>query len=259
MKKALFQLFLLVIPFAGLQAQLQIGLTGSVNGRVIMRQNNYGFSKLAYKPVTGIGYGVFVGYRFGENSKHSVNLEISSMALGQAYEEEISKNNISNLYYKNIDLEYWQIPLVLNLGINNAANGNVIYIAVGGYYGSLSSANIDWKIDGNEVTLVTFHESQNRNPNIDQIKAKLGSSEDPADYKELFNKADFGAILGIGAKWKLSGQLGLITELRGGYGLADINAEDWQLPRTDETYKKSTNAFGGIRIGLSYSFGNSGE
>ena len=96
MKKALFQLFLLVIPFAGLQAQLQIGLTGSVNGRVIMHQNNYGFSKLAYKPVTGIGYGVFVGYRFGENSKHSVNLEISSMALGQAYEEEISKNNISN-------------------------------------------------------------------------------------------------------------------------------------------------------------------
>lgn len=248
MKKVLFQIALLLIPFACLQAQLQIGLAGSINGRVILNQNNYGFSEMEYKPVVGAGYGLALGYQFG--GKHSINLEFNAANLGQAYEETIG----GELLFKDAQLKYWQIPLVLNLGINKAESKNRIYISLGGYYGILSNANIDWKIDGTDVTFVGFHENQNRNPNIDQIKALLGNSNDPADYKDLFNKADYGVILGIGAKWKLSGNLSLITELRGGYGLADINDENWVFTPANETYKKSNNAFGGLRLGLNYSF-----
>ena len=244
--KKLTTLLLLLFPTTFILAQFQIGISGAFNGRAIANQNNYGFSELEYKPAFGGAYGLYAGIQFG--GRHAFNVELNNITLGQAYEETID----GSVLFKDVKLKYWQIPAVFNIGISRSVKGNITYLVLGGYYSTLSSADITWKINDKTATMIEFQEFSNRNPSIAKVKENLGNNKNPADYKTLFDSKDLGVIGGVGFKCLLSEAVHLLIELRGGVGFTDINAKKWQIT---SNYKGSKNLFGGLKVGLGMSFG----
>ena len=74
--------------------------------------------------------------------------------------------------------------------------------------------------------------------------------------KEPFQSTDVGVMISFGVRSFISDGLAFNFELIGGYGLNDINAEDWRLRNASNIYEASNNAFGGVQIGLVYYFIN---
>jgi hypothetical protein len=58
--------------------------------------------------------------------------------------------------------------------------------------------------------------------------------------------------LDLGARIPFGEKLFMDATLNFGYGLKDINAEDWQIKNGSGIYDPSHNAFAGLKIGLAY-------
>ena len=124
----------------------------------------------------------------------------------------------------------------------NGTNSTVNFIGGAGILlANLKEANQEWLRDGNTyVDNIT-------NP-ITGETFDLGAS----DVTDRFAKSDILINLEVGARFLFGEKLFLDAELNFGYGLKDINAEDWQIENNEGIYDPSHNAFAGLKIGLAY-------
>lgn len=234
-----------------LQAQVFLGGDAAYFLTTIVNQNNYGFSELDYeltgKPAFGLSFG-YAGF-----NKHHVQTGVKLLRLGQNYSSEL--DNVT--HSRNVKLNYLMIPLSYKMVFGDTESNSYAtraFFSIGGYVAFLNRAETTWILDRNDVSLVEFHQSQNRNVNILDI-AQLANGSDLEDDKDQFESIDFGVTFNLGVRTFLSEGLALNLEFLGGYGLGDMNAEGWRLNNSSGEYDASNNAFGGVQMGLHYYFG----
>lgn len=233
------------------QAQVFVGGDAAYFLTAIVNQNNYGFSELDYeftgKPAFGLSFG-YAGF-----NKHHVQTGVKLLRLGQKYSSQL--DNVT--HSRKVELNYIMIPLSYKMVFGDTESNSYstrAFFSIGGYVALLNRAETTWTIDRDEVSLVEFHQSQNRNGNILGI-AQLANGSDLEDDKDQFESVDFGATFSLGVRTFLTEGLALNIEILGGYGLGDLNAEEWRLNNSDGKYDASNNAFGGVQMGLHYYFG----
>ena len=233
------------------QAQVFVGGDAAYFLTAIVNQNNYGFSELDYeftgKPAFGISFG-YAGF-----NKHHVQTGVKLLRLGQKYSSQL--DNVT--HSRKVELNYIMIPLSYKMVFGDTESNSYAtraFFSIGGYVALLNRAETTWTLDRNDVSLVEFHQSQNRNGNILGI-IELANGSDLEDDKDQFESVDFGVTFSLGVRTFLSEGLALNLELLGGYGLGDMNAEDWRLNNSSGGYDASNNAFGGVQMGLHYYFG----
>ena len=217
----------------------------------IVNQNNYSFTELDYEFTGKPAFGLSIGYA-GFN-KHHVQTGIKLLKLGQKYSSEL--DNVT--HSRNVELNYIMIPLSYKMVFGDTEINSYAtraFFSLGGYVALLSRAETTWMLGREEVSLVDFHQSQNRNGNILGI-AQLANGSDLEDDKDQFESVDFGVTLSFGVRTFLTEGLALNFEILGGYGLGDMNAEEWRLENSTGTYDASNHAFGGVQLGLHYYFG----
>ena len=160
-------------------------------------------------------------------------------------------------------LNYLFVPLRYKIVLGDTQEqvfGARAFFSFGVYYAQLRSADVKWFVDDQEVDLLTFHQSQDRNDNIETIEALLGAGRnDLSDDADLFEQQDFGVLWTWGVRFFLGSPLAFNMELMGGYGLGEINAEAWRLKNNSGIYEKSNNGFLAFRLSLGYYFGLVGE
>ncbi|MBR9922588.1 MAG: PorT family protein [Bacteroidetes bacterium] len=246
------RIVILSILFSGvclqpLSAQLYLGADGAYLGTIAINQNNYGFSEMDYAYKSGFQGGISAGYSFGLIHNVEVGFYYSSQGVNYASTFQ------SELHEKAVDLNYMHIPILYRLVSGDAAEGKTgtrFSFSFGPYIGLLLNSNIDWSVNEMSYSMASFHQSQNRNPNIAEIKAMLNADGEPDDYNDLFGNTDFGLTGSLGVRSYLSETLFLRLDLFGGFGFSDLNAEAWQFVNSQGEYKKTQNVFGGIRLGL---------
>ncbi|MCB0706956.1 MAG: outer membrane beta-barrel protein [Saprospiraceae bacterium] len=246
-----FLTFLLMLTAANVQGQLFLELDGTYLAPIALNQDNYGFSEMDYAYRSGYQGGLGIGYGFG--LVHHVQVGIYYSAQGVDYANTFKEV----LHEKSVKLDYLHIPVLYRLVSSDVSSGRIgtrFSLAVGPYFGILLNSNIDWALDGDAVSMAQFHMSQNRNPNIAEIKTMLGADGNPEDYSTLFESLDIGLTGSLGVRSYFTEELFLNAEVIAGFGFQDINSEPWRYDNSQGEYKKTQNLFGGIRIGLGYFF-----
>ncbi|MFK7775912.1 MAG: hypothetical protein AB8F94_27560 [Saprospiraceae bacterium] len=234
-----------------IQAQVFVGGDAAYFLTTIVNQNNYGFSELDYEFTGKTAFGFSIGYA-GFN-KHHVQTGIKFLKLGQKYSSEL--DNLT--HSRDVELNYIMIPLSYKMVFGDTELNSYAtraFFSIGGYVAILNRAETTWTLGREEASLVDFHSSQSRNGNILGI-AQLANGSDLEDGKDQFESVDFGVTLSLGVRTFLTEGLALNLELLGGYGLGDMNAEEWRLNNSSGVYDASNNAFGGVQMGLHYYFG----
>ncbi len=234
-----------------LQAQVFVGGDAAYFLSTIVNQNNYGFSELDYeftgKPAFGLSFG-YAGF-----NKHHVQAGVKLLRLGQKYSSKL--DNVT--HSRNVELNYIMIPLSYKMVFGDTETNSYAtraFFSIGGYVSLLSRAETTWTLERDDVSLVDFHQSQNRNGNILGI-IQLANGSDLEEDKDQFESIDFGVTFSLGVRTFLSEGMALNLELLSGYGLGDLNAEEWRLNNSSGAYDASNNAFGGVQMGLHYYFG----
>lgn len=234
-----------------LQAQVFVGGDAAYFLSTIVNQNNYGFSELDYEFTGNPTFGLSIGY--AGNNKHHVQTGVKLLKLGQKYSSEI--DNIT--HSKNVELHYIMIPLSYKMIFGDTETNSYAtraFFSIGGYFSFLNRAETIWSIDGEDVSFIDFYSNQNSSGDILQL-AQLAGGSDLEDDKDQFESVDFGVTASIGFRTFITEGLAINFEFLGGYGLGDMNAEDWRLKNSSGIYDASNNAFGGVQLGLHYYFG----
>lgn len=232
-----------------LHAQVFVGGDAAYFLTTIVNQNDYGFSELDYEFTGNPTFGLSIGYA-GYN-KHHVQTGVKLLKLGQKYSSKLDDVTHS----RNVELNYIMIPLSYKMVFGDTETNSYAtraFFSIGGYVALLNRAETTWSLDGKEVSLVDFYQSQNGN--ILEI-AQLAGGSDLEDDKDQFESVDFGVTASVGFRTFITEGLAINLEFLGGYGLGDMNAEDWRLKNSSGDYDASHNAFGGVQLGLHYYFG----
>lgn len=230
-------------------AQLYAEVDAGFLSPLAVNQNNYGFSEMDYAFRGGWQAGVGLGYSFGPSHRIQTGLYFNTQGVN--YESELK----SQVHERSIDLNYLHIPVLYKLVSANPDSRVHFSLSVGPYFGILLSADQQWAIEGQDVSLFTFHQSQNRNLNIASIANQVGTDGNPSDYQDLFESLDIGFTGSMGVVVDLNDALFLVAEGFAGIGLTDLNAESWRYENSAGVYEKTQNLFGGIRIGLGFWLG----
>lgn len=233
------------------QAQIYGGVDAAYFLTSIINQNNFGSQEMDYEFSGNPSFGLSIGYA-GYN-KHHIQTGIKFLNLGQKYSSEL--NNLS--YERLIEMNYIMIPLSYKLVFGDTESNSYAtraFFSVGTYLSFLNQAETTWTIGRDDVSLIDFHSSQNPNGDILQL-AQLANGSDLEDEKDYFESIDYGVTLSFGVRTFLGEGLALNLEILGGYGLGDINAEEWRLNNSVGEYDPSNNTFGGVQMGIHYYFG----
>ncbi len=215
------------------QKQLYFGLSGTGLSSVITNQNNYGLPfEMDYKLTFGAGGNVNIGFDF---SKHAgLKLEIGFAKLGQKYED----NYKDTAYTRNVKLNYLQIPLMFKY--RTGGEKAQFYLMAGPQFNILTSATQEY-LKGGKI----FNDPVS------------GEWAEPQTYgqesiTDRYNSLDILGRLDIGTDITLASNLFLNIGLSLGYGLMDINADDWQIKDHTGNYNASHTIYGGLNLGLNY-------
>lgn len=242
MKKlvALVLLMAVLVPVSFAQKGLHLGANFNYVSSSIVNQNVWGLGheydyEMSYNP----GFGLDVGYHF--NDKIGVYTGFWSSTLGQSYTDEyeaIGSESMSS-WERELKFKYNVIPLMLRF---TKSERKVNFI--GGFgvsFAFMSEAEQTWTQDGKT------YNPELVNP-ITEKKFMLGQE----DVTDRYVKSDIFINLELGARIFVMDHLYVDASFYGGYGLKDINDENWQMENNDGEYKASHNAFGGIKIGVAY-------
>ena len=230
------------------EGKFYLGIKGGFHANGIAPQNNYGQIVMDYKVDFGMNAGLFGDYRF--NQKHSILIEAMFMQLGGSYEDFYQKKS----WEKVIRLNYWSFPLMyrysfggLGTAYEEAANffKPRIYIAGGFQPGLLINADAKYAIDNQPNDFIGFI-TEGGNPNDDEISMKVP----PESTEDLYQTFDVMLVMSLGIRQNLQSNVYYFVDLRGGFSLIDINAEEWRLPAPSGNYFASRNAFIGINAGI---------
>ncbi|MEZ4907318.1 MAG: outer membrane beta-barrel protein [Saprospiraceae bacterium] len=226
--------------------QLYISPVLNIGLPMIVNQNNYGFSEMAYKLKFGGQAGLFLGY--DNYLKYSFRLGLLVSQFGQSY----SDNLLGVPHDKKVNLSYIHIPIVFKyvFGDTKGFDFDVLYKYVfGGFQlGYLYDAKVDWYRNNTETDFWDFVSYEGINPNLDDIE-KIGV---PENDKDFFSKMDFMLVGGMGLQYFVSRKISVFGELTANIGLRDINDPTWRFRNNKNEYSGSTNLYGGLGIGVNY-------
>jgi hypothetical protein len=253
MQKIKFLLLFLITGMYSLSAQSSFfgGIGGGFYSSVIVGQQNYGQRDLASDYKFSPAYGIHLGMDF--NNMHIVQIDPTFINIGANYKPSPNTANLD----RDVSLSYLHIPLsyrfVIKGGSNGMNAGTRFFIGAGPYFNILTNADMTTTVRGNDASLYAYLTEGGGNKNIIDLNVLMPNQMNP-EYKEMFNSLDLGAMIMFGGQSFLTENLKLSYEIRAGYSLTDINAENWRLPNIDGNYDGSRNLFAGIHIGLSYYF-----
>lgn len=213
----------------------------------ILNQNNYGYSELNYKVSTATQFSVHAGLDI--HTKHSIQLGLQFGTSGQNYKDIIGDTEND----KEVNFTYLYMPLTYKRVLDEErgfAYGKLNTYLLGGVQaGFMTSAGVDWFIDGAEVEMLDFINQKGNNQNFDQIIADHGTDFSDSD---LYRAFDFNILFGGGFQYFQTERILVYVELRGGLGVIDINDSSWRYDNNKGVYKPSLNSFASIRVGVNY-------
>lgn len=224
MRKVILSLILcsaLAIP-AMAQKGLNVGLDGAANLTFIINQNTYGHAEYNYAPTYHLAGGMSLGYNFDHH--FGLQAELWTSHTGQNYAQDLSNGTT---FKRAVDLYYTNIPLLFKYS-GGAEYPTRFYLLFGPQISYLRKATI--KIDS-------------------------GDTHSMITATDRFNKTDIELVLDLGSDFTIYHNLYASAGIRFNYGLNDINAPDWQIKNLHGIYNASTDAWGGIHIGIHYVFG----
>ncbi len=225
-----------------------VGVMAGANATAIVFQNNYGQTEMDYVVPVGFAAGATMHYRITPKS-HLV-VDVIYQQMGQKHDDHFKKMD----FYKDINLSYLSIPIMYKLVLNKNTVGYQAganyskpkWYLLGGIQPSfLLSANIRYEVDGDQTDFISFI-TEGGNQNLEQILI----NGQPEDDKELYKEIDIAFIGAAGFHVNIQSTIIGFFEFRGGIGLLDINAEEWQLPGPNGTYNWSRNFFLGFNVGI---------
>ena len=245
MKKLILVAALAAITFgAQAQGEMTIGLKGAFNYTALFNNNvsDQGY-ELNYAPTTGGSFGASFNYRLAEKYSLDVNLLISSH--NENYDLNFGTEKNPSMATLEDKLKYIDIPVLFKLG-----NGHGAYFEIGPQFSFLSGAKETFTY--NEIPTLNYSDK---------------------DFKGDFKGFGLAGVLGFGADFELSEQIGLTTGLRLGYAFTDATTEYTEaeanaLGAVDNLslnavfnhtnkdgkfdYQKTMRAWAGLNIGLTY-------
>ena len=238
------------------QAQFYFGADVGYFSSALLNQNNYGFSEMDYELTHSLGYGGNIGYAI--LNKHHFQSGVKFLSLGQNYTSIFD----DVAHDRKVELNYLMIPLSYKMVLGRTGleqSSFRAFFSVGGYFSLLQNANTSWFLSENEVSFLTFQQSQNRNKAIAKVEDLLSGNNDLEDQSEFYESSDFGVTISFGMRYMAVSGFAINFEILGGYGFSDVNSTDWRLLNDNGIYEKTNNLFGGIQFGIAYYFGIEGE
>lgn len=235
-------------PLSALERTLHIGIKGAGQIIGIANQNNYGQNEMRYNLPFGLAAGISAQYSLTERG--ALLAEVNYQEQGQFYSDVFRAMK----FVKLVEMQYITAPIAykhyigdLNIGYSGIGNiGAPQWYVMGGLqFGYLLDSDITWEINNQPVDFFSFV-TQGGNANTDDIL----ESGIPEDDKAFYRTFDLVFIAAGGFHMSLSEALVLSTEVRGGIGLTDINAEEWRLPNREGKYGASRTTFLGLHVGL---------
>jgi len=245
--KKLYILFIaiaLISSTSFAQKGLNIGLNGSYNAVSIVNQNTWGASnengdvqEYDFDLTFGAGFGFDIGYNFDD--KLGVYTGFRMMDLGNDYHDSYNWNGKDSKFDRKLKLSYNVIPVTFKF---TGSKSTVNFIGgIGVLIAMMNKAEQTWTIDEEPYSAEYFNESTDK---VYDVAA--------TDVTDRFNSLDFIMNLELGARIFLIDNLYIDATMNFGYGLTDINHEDWHMINADGEYKASHNAFAGAKIGIAY-------
>ncbi len=234
--KGLFTLA--ALAFLAMNVFAQKGFTIGANvlplNTNIINQNTWGNGReYDYKPTYNLSFGLDVGYNISDHMGISTGYWFTN--LGQQYLDSYSGSD----WERTLTLKYNMIPLMIRF---NGTESKVNFLGGAGIViANLQEAAQEWLRDGQPYSEIIGNPITGEN-------YELGAT----DVTERFNSSDFFISLDLGARILFGEKLFLDATLNMGYGLSDINHEDWQIPNGSSVYDPSRNAYAGLKLGLAY-------
>ena len=219
----------LIVPATYAQKGLSIGGNGMSLSSAIVNQNSWGNGhEYDFKATFAPSFGFDIGYNFNDNVGIYTGYWFNK--LGQRYKDDYDGSN----WARDIELKYQMIPIMLKF---TGSQTRVNFVGgIGILYAMLKEGNQTWTRDGEPWT-------ENTDTHTD-----LGAS----DVTDRFVSSDIIFNLELGARIILMDNLYIDATMNFGYGLKDINDENWHTPDSDGTYNASHNAYGGFKVGIAY-------
>jgi hypothetical protein len=169
-----------------------------------------------YEYTWGGGWNFQLGYNFTENI--GLFTEVGIMNQGQDYKDTWGNQNVQ----RSVKLKYLNIPLFFKYSYGESRAR--FRLLVGPQFGLLQKAEHNYTFDGED--------------------------QGTEDITDRFNSSDISIVLDLGADiFVVEGMLYLSAGARMFYGLADINAEAYQV---GDNYESSHNAGVTFMLGLHY-------
>ena len=223
--KNLLLLCFLIASFSGssLFAQQGVEFGAGVMPQLTLIVNDDDFAagdELNFRTTAHLAYGVHAAYNFNDHLGIQTGLLLSTQ--GQKYVNDKPTANTSN---SEVRMSYLKIPVLLKFNSNPEASAQFV-ATIGPQFGLLNK--VDYYLNDEKLTVPGF------------------------DYKEFFKSMDLGAVLGLGARFRLTDNLQLGTSFRFDYSLGNMENEDkWVADRAP-----SHNATGGFMVDFTYHLGN---
>ncbi len=229
---------LAVFAFLTLNGYAQKGFTIGANvmplNTNIINQNTWGNGReYDYKPTYNFSFGLDVGYNITDHMGVSSGYWFTN--LGQQYLDSYDGSD----WERTLTLKYNMIPLMVRF---NGTESKINLLGGAGIVlANLQEAEQEWLRDGQQYSEIIV------NP-ITTDAFDLGAT----DVTERFNDSDIFVAAELGARFLFGEKIYLDATLEFGYGLTDINHEDWQIPNGSGVYDPSHNAYAGIKVSLVY-------
>ena len=234
MKKVLLSLIIFCSISSFAQKGLHISAYGKVLTSSIINQNVWGVgTDYDYEFTSGGGANVEIGYNFVRNFGLYTGYGI--IKLGQIYSDNVDGAEME----RELKLNYNVIPIMLKY--NGISEGVNFICGIGIEYAMAKDFIQTWTKDGDS------YYKAGKNPKTDEEFAY--SSPDVSDR---FESSDILVVFEMGARIPLVENLFLDAMLMGAYGMKDINHEDWRIVNSDGNYDPSNNAYGAIKLGITY-------
>ncbi len=222
----------------------------SVGNATIIRQNNYGYSTLAYEATPGFQAGFYYGID-RRYLRGSFKTGLIFSFWGQHYGDVLSGKQVE----KTVRNQYLQVPLLFKIILNQKPGDDfrvsLQYIQGGVMMGYLIGSDVRFYRETHygqmvEESLTDFVTFGRWNENTDALLA----AGDPAKDRELFRPFDINLEMAYGYQKFLGRRTAVWVEIHGVIGLTDINAEDWRYPGNTGKYNGSFNFYPGIKTGF---------
>lgn len=250
--KSLFLLFAIsLLSFSNTQAQVEWGVAGGIN---MANMTGSGYETIAdstqpsFQSITRVRFGLFADIPL--NNYWSFNPEIYYSVKGsvQKLDSVYIETNVPPGWIdrfqtvSNIDLNYIELPLLMRFSTplgkptakypyENSVKPFYLDVFAGPYIAymisNVNDASSTWTRNSVQDTSETYNFS---------IKTKSSGAI------EQINKLDFGAVMGIGAKWRFNRKSYLYLDVRYTLGFANLNAGYWdrQVQDPNDPFKSIT-------------------